>query len=122
MKPTPDHPSIHLPKAVRAWQTSGFEAAVKEEIQQLDVSLLPLQQGLCHGSHALGDDLSVMVISVMEAAGIIRVKAGIHYSSVLAGCSCADDPTPADRSLEYCEMLIDIDTRTAEATLSLPAD
>jgi len=53
---------------------------------------------------------------------VIRVKAGIFYTGVIAGCSCADDPTPIDEQNEYCVVQFDIDRTTADATVTLLAE
>lgn len=110
---------IQLSKALRAWQSPDFEAVMKEEIERLDADLLPLQQGLSQSSHAKSDKLSARIISVAEEADCLRVKAGLFYTGVIAGCSCADDPTPVDEINEYCEVRFDIDKRTAETTVTL---
>ncbi len=110
---------IRLSKTLSAWQTSGFDTALKEEIAHLDADLLPLQQGLSRSSHANTDKLSVMVISAVDAPGCLRVKVGLFYTGIIAGCSCADDPTPVDEINEYCEARFDIDKATAEATVTL---
>ena len=44
---------------------------------------------------------------------------GIFYTGVVAGCSCADDPTPVEEQHEYCEVLIEINRATAEAVIRL---
>ena len=38
---------------------------------------------------------------------------------MLAGCSCADDPTPVEEISQYCEVRLDIDKTTAETTVAL---
>jgi hypothetical protein len=63
-----------------------------------------------------------LIISVREDAGVIRVKAGMFYTGVIAGCSCADDPTPIDELTEYCVVQFDIDRATAATTVTLLAE
>ena len=113
---------IRLPRALEAWQTPGFQAALKSELEQLGCEHLPLQQGLATGSYALEDPVSVMIIDASEQAGAIRATAGIFYRSVIGGCSCADDPTPVDEQAEYCEVVVEIDKVTAEAKVTLLRD
>ncbi len=113
---------IQLNKALRAWQSPDFEAVMKEEIERLDADLLPLQQGLSQSSHAKSDKLSARIISVADEADCLRVKAGLFYTGVIAGCNCADDPTPVDEINEYCEVRFDIDKKTAETTVTLLRD
>jgi hypothetical protein len=110
---------IQLGRALDAWGTAAFKAVLKEDIEQLDAKRLPLQQGLSHSSYACDDDIKVVIISVAEASGTICARAGIFYSGVIAGCNCADDPTPADTCPEYCEIQIDINTLTADTVISL---
>jgi len=70
----------------------------------------------------LGENLSVMIIGTSEAPDYIRVKAGVFYTSIIAGCSCADDPTPIDELSEYCEVQFDINRLTANTQVSLLPD
>ncbi len=110
---------IRLGKALSAWGTPDFQEFLKTEIEQLGAAQLPLQQGLSTGSHAVDSKLSAMIISVTEDANVIHAKAGIFFTGIIAGCSCADDPTPVDENTEYCVVQLDIDKTTAETTVSL---
>lgn len=84
----------------------------------MDRSLLPLQPGLSHGSHVVDAEIGVMLLSAVDAGSLVRVRAGIFFSSIIAGCSCADDPTPVDKNAEYCELQFDIDKRSADTRVS----
>jgi len=108
-----------LPQSLHAWKTPGFRDVLKREIEQMDAGQLPLQQGLSFSSHVTDRHFQAMIISVSEEAGLIRAKAGIFYTGVIAGCSCADDPTPIDEQTEYCVLQFDIDRATAETTVTL---
>ena len=110
---------IRLTKALDAWGTPGFAGVLKQEVAHLDAGQLPLQQGLSTASYVTDGKLDVMIISASEEAGCIRVKAGIFYAGIIAGCSCADDPTPVDEVSEYCEVELTIDRKTAQATVAL---
>ncbi len=83
---------------------------------------LPLQQGLSTSSYALDDKLNVLIISVSDDASFIRAKTGIFYTGIIAGCSCADDPTPVEEQVEYCVVQLDINKVTAETTVALLAE
>lgn len=111
-----------LSRSLAAWATPGFDSVFKDEVKQLGAAALPLQQGLSRSSHVSGDAYDVVVLGAEEEAGRIRVRAGIFYQGIIAGCSCADDPTPVDEQTEYCEVLFDIDKQTAEATVRLLED
>lgn len=110
---------IRLDKALSAWGAPGFEAALKQEIAQLGAGQLPLQQGLSTGNYVASGPITVVINSVAELEEIIRVKAGIFYQSVLAGCSCAGDPTPVSENNEYCEVQLDVDKATAATAVTL---
>ena len=99
--------------------TPGFKDVLKQEIEQLDAECLPLQQGLSVSSYVTDRPFQAMIISVSEAAGLIRVKAGFFYTGVIAGCSRADDPTPVDELNEYCVAQLDIDRMTGETAVQL---
>ena len=110
---------IRLTKTLNAWGSASFEAVLKAEIEQLDAGLLPLQQGLSSTSHVTDSPHQAIIMRVSDDEDFIRVKAGIFYSGIIAGCSCADDPTPVGEQTEYCEVLIEINRMTAEATVVL---
>jgi hypothetical protein len=108
-----------LPESLNAWGTPVFRDVLKREIEQLNASALPLQQGLARSSHVTDHPFQAMILGAHEEAGLIRVKAGIFYTGVIAGCSCADDPTPVDELNEYCVLQFDIDRTTADTTVTL---
>jgi len=110
---------LRLPESLNARDTPGFRDVLKQEIEQLDAAALPLQQGLTRSSHVTDRPFQAMIIGVHEESGLIRVKAGIFYTGIIAGCSCADDPTPIDELNEYCVVQLDIDRTTADTTVTL---
>jgi hypothetical protein len=110
---------IRFTETLNAWETPGFEAILKAELERLDADVLPLQQGLSISSHVANHQHTVIVLRVTDADGFLHVKAGIFYSGIIAGCSCADDPTPVDEQNEYCEVQIGINKKTAEASITL---
>lgn len=110
---------IRLTKSLQAWGTPNFEGALKAELEQINADLLPLQQGLATTSHVAENPHKAMIINVTDEADIIRVKAGIFYSGMVIGCSCADDPTPINEQSEYCEVEFLINKNTAEARVLL---
>jgi hypothetical protein len=62
--------------------------------------------------------LGIQVPSTSKAVGRIRLRLGVFYAGIVAGCSCADDPTPVDTTTEYCELLLDLDPVTGQARVS----
>lgn len=74
------------------------------------------------GNYALDANFSAMLIGASDGPEVLRVKAGIFYAGIVAGCSCADDPTPVEPHSEYCELQFDIDKRTAETRVGVASD
>ena len=109
---------IRLTASLQAWDSPDFPSVLKEEIGRLDAAHLPLQQGLTTSSHALEGTHSAMIISVADKPDCIQARVGIFYSGILAGCSCADDPTPVEPQNEYCEVLVSINKANAEASIT----
>ena len=113
---------IQLSKSLNAWGTPAFKDVVTREIARLPASDLPLQQGLAVSSYVTDRPFQPMLINATEDGSLLRVKAGIFYTGVIAGCSCADDPTPIDEQTEYCVVQFVIDRETADTTVALLAE
>lgn len=110
---------IRLKNLLSACGERDFHTAVKTELEQLSPHDLPLQAALSHSSHVSDEPFRVMVVNSQASAETIEVKLGIFYSGIIAGCSCADDPTPIDTQPEYALIALKIDKQTAEAVFSL---
>jgi len=110
---------IRFDKALLAWGTADFETLLKQEVARLGIEQLPLYQGLSISNHVTDDPITVMINRVTELENVIRVRAGILYTGMTVGCSCADDPTPDNENNEYCVVQLDIDKTTAETTIDL---
>ena len=112
-----------LERSLQAWNTPGFNDEFKCEVSKLDEKSLPLQAGLSFSSVAISDKLNATVlesrIACSEDGDYIYVKAGLFYEGIIAGCNCSDDPSPIDRTTEYCEAVFHIDMQTAQTTVSL---
>jgi hypothetical protein len=110
---------IRLDKSLRAWGKADFGAILKREVEELGAEQLPLQQGLSVSSHVAESPFTMMIHRVAETENVIRIMAGIFYQGIIAGCSCADDPTPVNENNEYCEVQLDIDKTTAVTEVTL---
>ncbi len=113
---------IRLRESLRAFGTGAFDDALKAEIERLDGAELPLQRALTATSCVAEGPHEAMIIGVSEDGGVIRVRAGIFYRGIVAGCGCADDPTPVEAQNEYCEVVFEIDKETAETRVALAAE
>lgn len=109
---------LHLPASLAAWGSPAFADVLKREIAG-QASALPLQQALSASSAALDGSIEIMLIGAREENGRIQAKVGVFFSGIVAGCSCADDPTPVAPQPEYCELLLTIDRTTAATSVTL---
>ena len=115
-----NRPHTTLPRSLAAYGSPDFARTLKDELSQLDKGTLPLQQGLRHGSAILDDTPELLLLDHRQDGQTIRIRTGIFFNSIIAGCSCADDPTPVDKLTEYFEVDIVIERDTAAARF-LPA-
>ena len=104
---------MDLKDTLRAWNTPEFAAVFSRELSA--TGTLPLQNHLRYGGVALTDKLSIMVLKSWDDAAALHVKTGIFFSSIIAGCNCADDPTPIDEQPEYAELEVVIDKQSGAA-------
>jgi len=112
---------LGFPESLQAWGTAAFPATLKRELAA-QASELPLQQALCHASALAPEAITVILLDTRTDAAALHIKVGVFFAGILAGCSCADDPTPVEPQTEYCELMIDIDPANASATLTLLTD
>ena len=114
---------LTLTRSAATWNRPMFRATLIDEIQTLGAdhpALQPLLQAGLRQTSAVADDaLAVHLRSSCEQEGHILVQLGIFYSGIIAGCSCADDPSPVDTITEHCELLLDIDLATGQARAAL---
>lgn len=97
-----DSDMIRLPGAAARWGTQGFAPTLKAELEALPLEALPLQQGLQSGNMVADEPVEVMFIDAHEQDGVISGRVGVFFGGLVAGCACADDPTPMDTQPEYC--------------------
>ena len=110
---------IRLSSALHAWGTSDFDDAFRQELMQLSIDQLPLQKAISMGNYVIDEPITVMNINAVETAEAVQVRAGIFFQTVIAGCNCADDPTPASSINEYCVIQLDIDKSTSAVSVNL---
>ncbi len=115
--------SLTLTRSAAAWNRPTFRSTLIDEMQTLGPdhpALHPLLQAGLRQTSAVADDaLAVHLLSSREQEGRILVQLGIFYAGIIAGCSCADDPSPIDTTTEHCELLLDIDLATGRARATL---
>jgi len=106
-------------KILPLWGKESFDSEFKRIIESMGVAELPLQAGLSSSNIALENDLKVIILKKYQADENYIVKVAVFYFGVVAGCNCADDPSPADTQNEYCEIEFTINAKTGEAVNKL---
>jgi hypothetical protein len=101
--------SFRLPQSLQAWETPQFAEIFCHEVERLPHGSLPLHLALSMGSHVINRPPKLMLLSSAADETHLTLKAGVFFNTVIAGCSCADDPSPADENNEYCELWFLID-------------
>ncbi len=114
--------TLHLPELVAAWDRPDFDTVLAARLAALGQPALPLQAGLRHGNYALDAPLSVVPLRRERRGDRLWLRARLFYTSVIAGCSCADDPTPVDTLTESCEIELSLDPASGAAQITLCPD
>ncbi|MGV6818318.1 MAG: hypothetical protein ACWA44_13755 [Thiotrichales bacterium] len=86
-----------------------FEQELLRVLMELGVDGLNLQTALRHGGYALADTLQLSILSRSCDEHGIELRVSAFFDSVIAGCSCADDPTPLDTVSEHCVLNVTLD-------------
>ncbi len=110
---------IKLTKTIQALNSGSCKKVAKEEIQNIEPDLLPLQQGLSLSSYVSNMPFSAVILNIKEENNSLNIKTGIFYTGIIAGCSCSDDPSPTDEQNEYCELQFSIDKDTADTEVKI---
>jgi len=114
---------LRLTRSAAAWKSPDFNATLAGELEALGAqhpALHPLlQAGLSQTSAVADEPITVSVFGTDEEEGRICARIGVFYGGIIAGCNCADDPTPVDSLVERCELLLDLDCATGVARLRL---
>jgi len=110
---------LQLTRSLKLWQQPGFTDTFIAEVSALTLQQLPLQQAMSVGNMVTDDPPTIMVNSTRELDNEFIVRTGVFFFSIIAGCSCADDPTPVDTNQEYCELEFAIDKATGQTRISI---
>ena len=110
---------IRLSESLNAWGSPDFEQVFKAEVAALDPHDIPLQQGLSYSSYLSSEPFSPVILKFSETDNTLHVTTTIFYTGIIAGCSCADDPTPQDLQNESCDILFKVNKDTGETEASL---
>lgn len=111
--------SVVLADTLAAWGSPDFAAVSKREFEALDPASLPLQQALAFSSVVADEPFHVRLIAADMRADALELKVGVLYAGVIAGCNCADDPTPPATQTEYCVLRVEICREDGRAQVEL---
>ena len=99
---------LELPASAAAWGTPAFAAALRAELEAVPAEALGLQRQVALGGQLADAPVQVTVLASRADGAGVRARVGVFFASVIAGCSCADDPTPVEDLPEYCELELTI--------------
>jgi len=109
---------LYLPETWRSLDTPRFDEILKDELESLSVEQLPLQQCMRQCNHVLEQRPAVMILGTDDIDDERQIRIGVFFNGLIAGCSCADDPTPVEPITEYCELLLRMNKQTGYITIN----
>jgi hypothetical protein len=112
----------HLTQSLAAWNTPAFAETLQQELANLPQLASQLQQAMEQGSALGSQPPRITLLASREEGETLMVRIGIFYSSIIAGCNCADDPGPMEENTEYCQLALTIHKATADLSITPIAD
>lgn len=118
--------TISLPNTLSAWQNQAEASTLKQtltqELNQLDKTQLPLQNGLTQGNWVIDQPIQLMILDQQARANTLTIKVLIFYSSLNAGSCCENDPSPNCELTETITVLLQISRQDALTQVRLLSD
>jgi len=108
-----------LTDTLHAWGTPEFKHCFTSELEKIPADQLPLQQALEHTSRVSNEPFTVTMISSSDDPACIHVKAGVFYSGIVDPGACIEDQASLNTVTEHCELQVDIDKKSGNATVIL---
>lgn len=108
-----------MPRSLQAWGSDNFHDTFKAEMEGFRQDVLPLRQTVGEGNSVYDGDLGVVVNGVDDDAESITVKAGVFFAEIVSCCSCGEGD-PIEEA--YCELLVNIDKQSGEASFEVLAN
>lgn len=105
-----------LCNAIRAWRSDSFFKTLKNELEQLESGLLPLEQCVAQGGYVGDHRITATILHADEDAQAVHAKAGIFFTEIVINCGCGDDPMETNA---YCELKIKIDKISGQAEFAV---
>ncbi len=108
--------------ALNAWGRADFAHLLRDALLAEDALFDPLQEAMAHGSHALAEQATLVLLRGSDTPGALEVDVGVVYASISPGCACEGDPTPMSELPEYATLRVRIDRTSGDATVMLLPD
>jgi len=105
-----------LSQSLSAWGEENFYTVLKNELQGLGATKLPLEKGTSQGGYIDESPISVSVNRFTDSDDTIKGSVGVFFTEIVINCGCGDDPMHINA---YCDLTIAIDKQTAIATFSI---
>jgi len=94
-----------FPKTLRAWQTDGFDTALKREVEGLGINAMPL------AGYAADGPVTIRVLHTLDTDNAIQCHVGVWFTEILP---CCGDPQGTMEKAAYNEIRIRVDKSTAD--------
>lgn len=86
--------------------TPGFAATLAADLERRHADLRRLAAAASTTGYVEEQGLRTTLLGSGHDDGMLRVRLGLFFREVLAGCSCGDEPTTQEG---YCELVLVID-------------
>ncbi len=93
--------------------------ALRDELRALPDDALPLQRSLRHGSIALKNELEPLIYACRRTGDDFEMDCELFYHSIVAGCQCADDPSPDERLTESVRLRMRLAAPQGEVSFAI---
>ena len=108
-----------LLNSLHAWQSEAFNETLKNELEQLEPGVLPLDKAVSQGGYVDDSHITATVLHADEDEHAIQARVGIFFTEIVINCGCGDDPMETNA---YCVMQIRIDKTTGQAEFEVLQD
>jgi len=110
---------LSLPNTLAAWGSEAFAVILGRELTAAEGLQPLLLRAMTHGNQLATTPVNLLLLHAADEGSCLRLRLDVLFQSVVAGCSCADDPTPWSEINECCHIEIVIDKTTAQADMEL---
>lgn len=110
---------LKLTQSLACWGKDNFSSILKNELQSLPISQLPLDKATSQGGYVDNTPVTVTVNRFIDNDMTIEGRVGIFFTEIVINCGCGDDPMAING---YGEFYIIIDKQMATTTITLTGE